>query len=241
MTPSSCFSRPFAACALAALATLPAWAQERVRAPEHNQVQLSATAAQDVAQDWLSLNLTTTRDGLDANQIQTQLKTALDAALAEARKAAQPGQLEVRTGNFSLSPRYGRDGKISGWNGSIELVMEGRDFARLSATAGKISTLTLGNIAFSLSREQRAKVETETQAAAIERFKAKAADIAKGFGFSSYTLGQVAVSASDQAMPIPRPRILAMKADVSMSEAAIPVEAGKATVSTTVSGSVLLK
>lgn len=204
-------------------------------------MQLSATAAQDVAQDWLSLSLNTSRDGADANLIQTQLKTAMDAALAEARKAAQPGQLEVRTGNFSLAPRYGRDGKISGWSGTIELVMEGRDFARISATAGKITTLTMGNIAFSLSREQRAKVETETQAAAIERFKAKADDIAKSFGFAGYTLGQVAVSASDQTMPVPRPRLLTMKADISMSESAIPVEAGKATVSTTVSGSVLLK
>lgn len=230
--------------ALVALATLmafPALAQDRTRLQEHNQVQLSATAAQDVAQDWLSLSLNTSRDGTDANLIQTQLKTAMDAALAEARKAAQPDLLEVRTGNFSLSPRYGRDGKISGWSGSIELVMEGRDFARISATAGKITTLTMGNIAFSLSREQRAKVEAETQAAAIERFKAKAADIAKGFGFAGYTLGQVAVSASDQPMPVPRPRMMAMKADVSMSESAIPVEAGKATVSTTVSGSVLLK
>ena len=227
--------------ALATLMAVPALAQERARVQEHNQVQLSATAAQDLAQDWLSQSLNTSRDGADANLIQTQLKTAMDAALAEARKAAQPGLLEVRTGNFSLSPRYGRDGKISGWSGSIELVMEGRDFARISATAGKITTLTMGNIAFSLSREQRAKVETETQAAAIERFKAKAADIARGFGFAGYTLGQVAVSASDQAMPVPRPRMMAMKADVSMSESAIPVEAGKATVSTTVSGSVLLK
>ena len=231
----------FAALAILASSALSASAQEAGRHTDKNQVQLSATAAQDVAQDWLSLSMTTSRDGTDANQIQAQLKTALDAALQEAKKAAQPGQLDVRTGNFSLSPRYARDGKISGWVGSIELVMEGRDFGRISTTAGKITTLTMGNIAFSLSREQRARVETETQAAAIERFKGKAGEIAKSFGFASYTLGQVAVSASDQAMPVPRPRMMAMKASSSLADEAIPVEAGKATVSTTVSGSVLLK
>ena len=41
------------------------------------------------------------REGPDANAIQAQLKTALDTALTEAKKAAQPGQLDVRTGNFS--------------------------------------------------------------------------------------------------------------------------------------------
>ena len=97
--------------------------------PPQNVLQLSASGQVEVQQDLLSLSLTTTREGSDANAVQSQLKTALDAALAEARKAAQPGQMDVRTGNFSLYPRHGRDGKISGWNGTAELVLEGRDFA----------------------------------------------------------------------------------------------------------------
>ena len=60
-------------------------------------------------------------------------------------------------------------------------MLEGRDFARITTTAGKIQTLTMGNVSFGLSREQRAKVEGDAQGQAIERFKAKAADIAKKF------------------------------------------------------------
>jgi predicted secreted protein len=105
----------------------------------------------------------------------------------------------------------------------------------------KSESLTMGNVGFSLSREQRARVETDTQAAAIERFKAKAAEIARGFGFAGYTLGQVAVSAGDQVTPMVRPVLRAMKAESSLADSPIPVEAGKATVSTTVSGTVLLK
>ena len=143
--------------------------------PPQNVLQLSASGQVEVQQDLLSLSLTTTREGSDANAVQGQLKIALDAALAEARKAAQPGQLDVRTGNFSLYPRHGRDGKISSWNGTAELVLEGRDFARITQTAGQIQTMTLGGVSFGLSREQRAKVEGEAQAIAIDRFKAKAA------------------------------------------------------------------
>ena len=137
------------------------------RTPQ-NVVQLSANAAIETQQDILTITMNTTREAADANTVQTQLKTALDTALTEAKKNAAPGQLDVRTGNFSLYPRYGKDSKINGWQGSTELVLEGRDFAKISSTAGKIQTLTIGNVAFSLSREQRNKVETEAQQIAIE-------------------------------------------------------------------------
>ena len=205
-----------------------------------NVVQLAASASVEVPQDLLSITMSTSRDGADANQVQNQLKTALDAALAEARRSAQPGALDVRTGNFSLYPRYGRDGKFVAWQGSAELVLEGRDFARITSAAGKVQTLTMAGVNFGLSREQRAKVEGDAQAQAIEQFKLKAADIAKGFGFGGYTLREVSVNAYDQGMP-PRPRMMAMDAKVASSEAAVPVEAGKSTVMVTVNGSVQLK
>ena len=205
-----------------------------------NVVQLAASGSVEVQQDLLSIVMNTTREGADAGTVQNQLKVALDAALSEAKKVAQPGQLDVRTGNFSLYPRYARDGKISGWQGSVDMVMEGRDFARISTAAGKIQTLTLGNVSFGLSREQRAKVEGDAQAQAIERFKAKAEGIAKAFGFNSYTLREVSVNANDQGF-VPRPRLMATEARAAASDAPVPVEAGKSTVLVTVSGSVQLK
>lgn len=205
-----------------------------------NVVQLAANGTVEVQQDLLSISMNTTRDGVDAGVVQSQLKTAIDAALAEARKVAQAGQLDVRTGNFSLYPRYGRDGKSIGWQGSAELILEGRDFARISSTAGKIQTLTVGSVSFGLSREQRTKVEADAQGIAIERFKARATEIARGFGFGGYTLREVNVSANDQGF-VPRPRVMAMEAKTAMADAPVPVEAGKTSVVVTVSGSVQLK
>jgi predicted secreted protein len=123
----------------------------RTETPQ-NVISLQSSGSVEAQQDLLMITMSTTKDGTDAAQVQTQLKTALDAALAEAKKVAQPGQLDVRTGAFSLYPRYARDGKINGWQGSTELVLEGRDFARISATAGKINSLTLGQVSFALSR-----------------------------------------------------------------------------------------
>jgi predicted secreted protein len=215
-------------------------AQQLTSPPLLNVVQLSATGSVDVQLDLLAINLSTTWEGAEAAAVQTQLKVALDEALAQAKKSAQPGLLDVRTGNFSLLPRYGEDGKITVWQGSAELVLEGRDFARISAAAGEIQTLAVGNVSFALSREQRAKVEGEAQAQAIDRFKTKAVEIAKSFGFNGYTLREVSVNANDQSF-LPRPRVMALQSRTASSEAPVPVEAGKTSVQVTVAGSVQLK
>jgi len=206
-----------------------------------NIVNLSASGFLEVPQDWLSMSLNTTKEGPDAATVQNQLKVALDAALVVAKAAAQPQQLEVRTGQFGLYPRYTTGGKINGWQGSTELVIEGRDFARISATAGKIQTLTMGNVGFSLSREAQQKLEADVQTLAIERFKTRANDVAKGFGFTGYTLRELSISSADQGGGQPYPRAMAMQAKAAMSDAPASVAAGKSMVNVTVSGSVQLR
>ena len=207
--------------------------------PPQNVLQLSANGTVEVPQDMLSITLQATREGNDAAVVQSQLKQVLDAALAEARKSAQPGQLDVRTGNFNLHPRYTRDGKTAGWQGTAELVLEGRDFARVSQLAGRLDSLTVGNISYGLSRETRAKAEGEAQTLAIDAFKQKASVLARDFGFGGYTLREVAVNAE---YGNPMPRVMAMKAPMAASaDAPVPVEPGKANVVVNVSGSVQLK
>jgi predicted secreted protein len=216
-------------------------AAAQVVPPPQNVLQLSASASVDVQQDLLQVHLTTAKEGTDATAVQSQLKAAVDAALAEARKAAQPGQLDVRTGNFALFPRHSREGKITGWTGNAEVVLEGRDFPRITQTAARIQSMTLGGVSFGLSREQRAKVEGEAQQQAIQRFQARAGELAKGFGFTGYTLREVSVDASEPGF-VPRPqRMMAMETRQAVDTAPVPVEAGKSTVTITVSGSVQLR
>jgi predicted secreted protein len=225
------------AIALAAIAwTVLANAQA---APPQNVLNLSASGTVDVAQDLLVISMTASRDGADAATVQSQLKSVLEAALAEAKRSAQPGQMDVRSGHFNVSPRYSNAGRIDGWHGTVEMVLEGRDFARIAQVAGRTAGMTVGNVNFGLSREQRAKVEGDAQQAAIDHFKAKAAELARGFGFSGYTLREVSVTSNDFA-PGPRPMMMARAASVSDS-APVPVEAGKTTVTVTVSGSVQLR
>lgn len=225
--------------ALALMTLAPVLAQ--AEAPRQNALNLSATASQEVTRDVLGVSFTTTKEGSDATQVQSALKQALDAALAEARKIAKPGQVEVQTGNFALYPRYApKTGQINGWQGTAELQVEGKDTAAIAQLSGRIATMSIARVGYSLSREAREKVEGEVVAQAIARYKLRAADYARQFGFSGYQIGEVSVNTADSGpMPMAAPSMMRMKA-AGMADEALPVEAGKATVSVSVNGVVVM-
>jgi predicted secreted protein len=229
-------SRALSAAALAgAMAAAPA---QTLPLPQ-NVVTLTASASLEVNKDWLAVVFSTTREGSDAAAVQNQLKQALDAALTEARKLAKPGQVELQSGAFSLYPRYAPKGGITAWQGTVELVVEGRDTQAIAQLTSRVQTLTIARLGFSLSREARQKVEADVAAQAIERFRARADAVSKQFGFAGYAVREVAVS-SDLPMQQQLPMMRVQSARVA-EEPALPVEAGKATVTATVSGSVQMK
>lgn len=208
--------------------------------PAVNQqiVHLTVQASQDVPQDLLRLTLSAVREGAQAAEVQAQLKASLEDALAQARRHAKPGAVHVHTGRFSLMPRRNREGRVQGWQGSAELILEGRDIMTLSELAGRLQTLSITQSQFSVSREAQEALETSLQAQAIDRFKARANEVAKSFGFSSVVLREVTLS-STEALPA-SPRLMA-RAAVADTDAPLPLEAGMGTVRVTVNGSVQLR
>jgi predicted secreted protein len=208
-------------------------------APPSGVVNLMSSASAEVAKDWMSVTLSATRDGPEANAVQSGLKQALDTALNEARKAAKPGQVEVQTGNFSMFPRYSKASTISGWQGSAEMVIEGRDMLAISQLLGRIGSMTVARVGYGLSREQREKSEGDVAAQAITRYRAKAAEYARQFGYSTFALREVNVSANEPQLQNVAPMMRAKSMAMS-SEEALPVEAGKALVTVNVNGSVQL-
>lgn len=222
---------------IAAGACVPASAE-----PVHNVVQLSAAGSVEVDQDWLQLTMSATREGSEAAAVQRQLQQVVERAMASLRSQAKAQDMQVRNGSFGVYPRHGNDGKIKGWQGRAEVVLEGKDFARITQSAAQLDGMAIGNMGFGLSKEARAQVQEQAQAQAIEQFKQRAGQLAQQFGFSSYTLREVQVSSQDTA-PMPRMYRPAMVAASAKMEAADPiaVEAGKDQVTVNISGSVQLQ
>jgi predicted secreted protein len=202
-------------------------------------VTLASSAQVQVPNDWITVQFSTSKEGTDANAVQAALKEALGAALAQARAVAKgDGHVEVQGGGFSLQPRFNNKGIVNGWTGNTSLVVQGRDMGTIAELAGKVQSMTVGSLDYSVSREAREKVEGELAAQAIARFRAKAADYAKSFGYGAFTIREVNVNV-DNNQP-PRPYAMKARAMSSADAAPMPVEAGSGTVTANVNGSVQL-
>jgi uncharacterized protein YggE len=172
--------------------------------------------------------------------VQSGLKQALDAALAEARKIARPEQVEIQTGNFSLYPRYSnpKNGQpvISGWQGSTEMTVQGKDIAAIAQLSGRVQTMTIARVGYSLSKQAREKVEGEAIAQAIADWRAKAAQMSQQFGYTGYAVREVNVATNEPGPSMPVP-VMRMQAMAKAADEALPTEAGKQDVTATVNGS----
>ncbi len=216
-------------------------AQSPVPPPEPAQLlNLSASAVQQASQDWLRVVVRTTLDGADAMGVQRQLKKALDEALQQLGPQVQPRQLEVSTGAFGVQPRYSDKGRVIGWQGQADLVIEGRDFARIAQAVAQVPRMPVESAQFSLSREGRQKLEAEVQSQAVQNFRQRAQALARDFGFAGYTLRQVNVSSAERPEPVVQARMM-VTADAAPAPSPIPLVAGKDEVRITVSGSIQLR
>ena len=211
-------------------------------APQPSGVlNINSAASVEVSKDVLGVAFTVTREGADAQAVQSALKQALDVALNEARKIAKPGQVELQTGNFSLYPRYavpskGGQPQINGWQGTAELLVQGKDIPAIAQLSGRIQTMSIARVGYSLSREAREKVEADVTAQAISRWRAKAALMAQQFGYSGYSVREVNVASNDMQQG-PVPMLMKSARASAVADEALPIEAGKAEVTATVSGS----
>jgi predicted secreted protein len=236
--------------AAALAAPLPATAQAAAPVPPvvitaqkepEGVVTLSSSATIQVPNDWITVQFSTSKEGTDANAVQAALKDALGVALAQARAVARPdGHVEVQGGGFSLQPRFNNKGVVNGWTGTTSLVVQGRDMGAIAELAGKVQAMTVASLDYSVSREAREKVEGELAAQAIARFRAKAADYAKAFGYASFVVREVSLG-MDNGAPAPRPMRMRLAAASMSDSAPMPVEAGSGTVTANVNGSVQLK
>jgi predicted secreted protein len=119
-------------------------------------------------------------------------------------------------------------------------LIEWRDMQAIGKLTGRINTLTIARVGYNLSRGLREKVEADASAQAIASYRAKAADYAKQFGYSAYTLREVNVQ-SGEPVAYPSPPMMRSKTMSASADEALPVEPGKGVVTVTVSGSVQMK
>src|SRR5260363_17167 len=190
-------------------------------------MSLSAQASAQVPQDVVHITLFHEQQANTAAPLTAALKQKTDQALREARAQKQ---VAVHTGTLAVYPSTNRDGRITGWRGRTELVLESNHFEAAAKLAGKLtSILQIGDVRFSLSPKASRAAQQKLALAA-----------AKAFGFSGYTIRKVNIGYNGAGFE-PRSMRMSAYAAPAPSQAEVPVEGGKALVSVTVSGSVQMK
>lgn len=226
-----------AAPALAQVQPVSADAPQQVVKHAWPQATLSAEASTVVAQDTVKITLATELTDVSQAKVSAELGATLNEVMKRAKADAAP-EVKVYSGSYSLYPTTDKNGKIASWRGRAEVILESNDLAAASKLASKLDDhAPIASLAFSVSRDARAKAEQSLLAQAVKSFQSKALALTRAFDFSTYTLRSVELGGLGVQPYQPAPRMMAMATD----KVAVPLEGGTERVTVSVRGSIFLQ
>ena len=126
----------------------------------YNVINIQADASREVSNDQIQAVLYIEKNNKQPAELASQINTLMNQALATAKKYPQ---VKVKTGAQSTYPVYDTDNKkLKEWRGRAELQIESRDFKAASQLISELQqNFQTDSIGFSISDEQRSKVENE--------------------------------------------------------------------------------
>ena len=117
------------------------------RSPE---LSLQATASSEVKQDTVRIALAAEVEGRTSR---LRARSSARCWTTWNKRARDTKGVEVRTGNYNVWPNTGSKGKIAGWRGQGEVILESKDFEAAAALASKLSDKTaISSISFVVAR-----------------------------------------------------------------------------------------
>jgi len=199
-------------------------------------VRLQAEASRDVNNDQMLVILAAEAEG----QNPAELAAAVNRKMSEALKAANATQgVRARSGNYQTQRRYGKEGRVDGWQVSQELRLEASDFTAAAELVGKLQqSLVVRGMSMRLSPQARRAAEDQLVAEAIGAFHARAEVVRQAMKASAYRVREVSVGTSPA---IPGPRPMAMMAERGAPPAPVAVEAGQSQITVTAAGTIQLE
>jgi predicted secreted protein len=206
-------------------------------APPSGVLTLDAQASAEVPQNVIHITVFDEQQASDPARLSETLNQHTAQALRTAHEANQTA-VTVQTGQLTISPSTDTNGKISGWRGRSELVLESHDFAAASRLAAQLNgEMQVADVSFSLSPDAQRDAQAKLTDQAIAAFRQQAQAAVHAFGYKSFTVREVNVGRNG-VFARPMKMTLMRSAPASAPADNIPVEAGLATVTVTVSGSV---
>ncbi|MFT0850121.1 SIMPL domain-containing protein [Achromobacter sp. F4_2707] len=215
----------------------PALAQGDVTAEiKYPYASLRAEAVREVPRDTVRITLAADIRDSEQAEVATSLSRSADSVMKEVK--GKEG-IKVYSGNFQVWPMNDKDGRISEWRGRTEIILESTDFEAASKLAAQVSDrMPIVNLDFFVAPQERAKHEAELLQEAATAFRYRAADLAKAFGYESYSIREIQLGGAGASYQPEGHRMMAMAAADAV--ASVPLEGGTENISLSVQGTIFL-
>lgn len=205
---------------------------------QYGLVSFAASASRKVANDQINASLSKTAQNKSSAEVQNQIATTLNQAMAIARKYPQ---VQVTSGNQATYPQYDKNQKIIGWTGNATLNLKSTDTVAASKLIADLQAfMTMDNLVFTVSDAKRKEVEQALMVDASRNFQQQATALLPAWGAQSYQLVNVEFNQGNDYYP--RARVMPMMAAAKMENAVADqdFQAGDTSITVTVNGTVQL-
>lgn len=206
----------------------------------YNIANVQADATRQVSNDEMHATLFVEKNHKQPAELSTQITQLMNQAIALGKKYPT---VKLKTGSQTTYPIYDNDNqKLKEWRGRAEVQIESKDFKAASQLIGELQqSFQTASINFTVSDEQRSKVENELIAEASKNFQQRAQLLAQAWNKSGYNLVSINLNTSNF---YPQPMMMrASMAKMEMADSA-PVQdvsAGESKITVSANGSVQFK
>ncbi|ENV76735.1 SIMPL domain-containing protein [Acinetobacter ursingii] len=206
----------------------------------YNVVNVQAEASRQVSNDEMHATLYIEKSNKQPAALATQINQLMNEAMAVSRKYPQ---VKVETGAQSTYPVYDNDSsKFKEWRGRAEIRLESKDFKAASQLISELQqNFQTQSINFTVSDEQRKKVENELMVEASKNFQQRALVITQAWNKGSYNLVNLNLNTNNY---FPQPIMMrASMAKFATAEAAPAqdVAAGESKITVSANGTIQFK
>lgn len=201
----------------------------------HDQIDLSASAEQEVQNDLLIATLYTEHEGQRQAEVAERVNETMAWALAQAKPVAG---ITAQTTQYNTYPIYANNTTVTGWRARQAVRLEARDSKLLGDLIAILQArLAVESIVFEVSKGGREAAEATLTSQALAKFQARAQQVAAALGHPGYRIVRLNLG-TDGGIPGPIAYRGAMMAEKSAAPAQI--EAGLQRMNVTVSGTIQL-
>ena len=139
----------------------------------YNIVNVQADATRQVSNDEMHAVLFIEKNNKQPAELSSQITQLMNQAISISKKYPQ---VKVETGSQTTYPVYDNDNqKLKEWRGRAEIQIESKDFKAASQLINELqNSFQTQSINFTVSDEQRKKVENELMVEASKKFQQRA-------------------------------------------------------------------